>query len=284
MIGHRALLILVILLFASLDVFAQDDQPLRMDKMIKSVAYLDGEGPKIELLNGLPHEIWIRKPGSNEFHPLTVSTLGTGFFVREAGRLFLVTAAHVARGLVVNVRLITSDALGNSKPYPLDRSVKWVFSEEADVAASLIDDPLLISTFLETAIDLSILPTTETSPVPELSLVVVGFPLGLGVGKKFSPLRRETQAASGLIDLKRADMDKKATFFLLQDPSIGGYSGAPVFVLKTFEFGNTPMKSIDVASCIGLIHGTQSDNTGGKLGLVTPANYVYDLIKSMHSN
>jgi hypothetical protein len=155
-------------MIASLDVFAQEDRTLPMDKMIKSVAYLEGERPRVELINGLPHEIGFRKPGSKEFQLLTERVTGTGFFIREADRLFLVTAAHVARGLSVNVKLITSDASGNSKSYPLDRSMKWVFSEKADVAVSLIDSPLLISTFLETALEFSILPTSETSPVSEL--------------------------------------------------------------------------------------------------------------------
>lgn len=284
MMAHRVLLILVILVIASLNVFAEDDRALPMDKMSKSVAYLEGGKPRMELLNGLPHEIGFRKPGSKEFQLLTERITGTGFFVREANRLFLVTAGHVARGLAVNVKLTTADTSGNSTSHPLDKSVKWVFSEKADVAVAVINDPFLKSAFLESALDLSILPTSETSPVSELSLVVVGFPLGLGVQKKFSPLRRETHSASGLIDLKRADTDQMATFFVLQDPSIGGYSGAPVFVLKTYRFGNTLMKGIDVDLCIGLIHGTISDNTGGKLGLVTPANYVYDVIRNMHNN
>jgi len=284
MIGRRVLLILVVLVTVSFDVFAEDGQKLPMDKMSKSVAYLEGWKPRMELLNGLPHEIGFRKPGSKEFQLLTEKITGTGFFIRDVDSLFLVTAGHVARGLVVNVKLITADVSGNSTSFPLSRSLKWIFSEKADVAVSLIDDPLLISAFRDTALDLSILPKSETSPVSELSLVVVGFPLGLGVQKKFSPLRRETHAASGLIDLKRADVDQMATFYVLQDPSIGGYSGAPVFVLRTYRFGNTLMNGVDVDSCIGLVHGTVSDNTGGKLGLVTPANYVYEIIKNMHNN
>lgn len=283
MIGYRVLVVFVILMITSPNIFAQDNQALPMDRMNKSVAYLEGGKPRVQLVNGLPCELGFRKPGTDKFELLTERISGTGFFIRDADRLFLATAGHVARGLSVDVKLITSDASGNSKSYPLDKSVKWVFSEKADVAVSLIDNALLKSTFLENALELSILPTSETSPVSELSLVVVGFPLGLGVQNKFSPLRRETHAASGLIDLKRADVDQMATFFVLQDPSIGGYSGAPVFVMRTYRFGDTLMKGIDVVSCIGLIHGTKSDNTGGKLGLVTPANYVYDLIKNMHN-
>lgn len=284
MMARRVLLIFAILLIASIDVFAEDGRPLQIDKASKSVVYLEGGKPRMELLNGLPHEIGFRKPGSKEFQLLTERIIGTGFFVREGNRLFLVTAEHVARGLAVNPKLTTADTAGNSTSYPLDKSVKWVFSGKADVAVSVINDPALKSVFLESALALSILPTKETSVASELSLVVVGFPLGLGVQKKFSSLLRETHAASGLIDLKRADTGQVATFFVIQDPSIGGFSGAPVFVLKTYLFGSTLMKGVDVDSCVGLVHSTISDNTGGKLGVVTPANYVYDVIRNMHNN
>ncbi len=260
-------------------VFGQDKRTIPFDQIVKSVVYLEGEKPKLKPINGATYEIGFRKPGSGEFQLLTERITGTGFFVRKGDNLFLATAGHVARDLALRVRLIASDTSGNSKPYPLDNKVKWAFSEKADAAVSQLHDPTLISDFVHGALDIRFLTDAEESPVPELPLVVVGFPLGLGVQNKFSPLRRETHASSGLIDLPRADTKQTPTFFVLQDPSIGGYSGAPVFIVEAHRFGNTIMKGFDANSCIGIIHGTASDATGGKLGLVTPAKYVYDLIK-----
>ncbi|MBU4486598.1 MAG: serine protease [Candidatus Delongbacteria bacterium] len=271
---------IIIIAFSSYYLHSQENKTLPMDKMTKSVVYIEGEKVKIEKMNNVEYEIGIRSLGKKEFQPLTERITGTGFFVRNGDYLFLVTAQHVAKNLMSNVKLIAADSSGNSTSYLLDKNTIWIYSENADIAITHIVNPLIKNTFNDSAIDFSFLPTSETSPVPELSLIVVGFPLGLGVQNKFSPLRRETNAASGLIDLKRFDIDKITTFFLLQDPSIGGYSGAPVFVLKTYKFGNTLMNSVDVDMCIGIIHGTYSDNTGGKLGLVTPTDKLYKLIYS----
>ncbi len=45
MIGHKVLFLFVILMITSPDVFAQDGQTLPMDKMKKSVVYLEGGKP-----------------------------------------------------------------------------------------------------------------------------------------------------------------------------------------------------------------------------------------------
>jgi hypothetical protein len=243
MFNKKIYLILIIVL-PGFYLYSEENKTLPMDKMTKSVVYIEGEKNKIEKLNNIDYEIGIRLLGDKEFQPLTERVTGTGFFVRNEEFLFLVTAQHVAKNLMSNVKLITADSSGNSTSYFLDKNTLWTYSENADIAITNIVNPLLKKTFYDTALDFNLLPSSETSPVPELSLVVVGFPLGLGVQKKFSPLRRESNAASGLIDLKRSDIDKTSTFFLLQDPSIGGYSGAPVFVLKTYKFGNTLMWSI----------------------------------------
>ena len=275
----RIHLFCLILMISPCAVFGQNKPTIAFDQIVKSVVYLQDERPKLESINGVTYELGFRKPGSGEFQLLTEKITGTGFFVRKGDNLFLATAGHVAKSLALEVTLIASDRSGNSKTYSLDKKVKWTFNEKADVAVSQLRDPMFISDFMQGALDIRFLHDTEDSPVPELPLVVVGFPLGLGVQNKFSPLRRETHAASGLIDLPRADTKQTATFFVLQDPSIGGYSGAPVFIVDAKRFGNTIMKGFDATSCIGIIHATWSDNTGGKLGLVTPTKYLFDLIK-----
>ena len=277
--NYRVCLFCFILIVLPYAVFGQDTQTFPLDQITKSVVYLEGEKPKMGMINGTLHEMGSRTPGSNEFQLLTERVTGTGFFVRNDDNLFLATAGHVARSLALRVRLISSDTSGSSKSYPLDQEVRWIFSQKADVAVLRLNDPRFISDFLRSALDIKFLADTETSPAPGLPLVVIGFPLGLGVQNKFSPLRRETSASSGLIDLPRADTRQIATFFVLQDPSIGGYSGAPVFAILAKKWGGIRMIGFNATSCTGVIHATMSDNTGGKLGLVTPSKYVYELIK-----
>src|SRR5436309_12687982 len=53
----------------------------------------------------------------------------------------------------------------------------------------------------------------------------------------------------------------------LTGPSIGGFSGAPVFLLPQpfFTEGKFSIPgSNNPAICVGLVHGTLSDSTGGK--------------------
>lgn len=111
-------------------------------------------------------------------------------------------------------------------------------------------------------------------------LTVLGFPLGLGVEREFSPIRRETKAASGLLTLPRADVDTPATFFVIQDPSIGGYSGAPV--LETLGGVRVSEEGIGFGPAsmrvVGMIHGTVSDQSGG-LGAVTPSAFIIETMQ-----
>lgn len=204
---------------------------------------------------------------------------GTGFFVKNENKLFLVTAEHIAKGLLKNYSLKTADDKGEVLQIPLTSKLNWIFSLDNDVAVTLITDYRLINKFSDDAIELSFLPNKLDCPDPEVQLMIIGFPLQFGASGKFSPIRRETNAASSLLDLERADTKKTATFFVTQDPSVQGYSGAPVFVIDTYLVGNTIMKGVDANICVGLVHGTSFDSTGGKMGLIVPGKYIYDLVK-----
>jgi len=204
---------------------------------------------------------------------------GTGFFIKNNNSLYLATASHVAKALNKNFTIITSDTAGKTFSINYINSAGWKVSKFADVAVSEIKDSLIRSLFYSSAIPISFLPQKLTWPDAELPLVIIGFPLGLGVHENFSPLRRETNAASHFVDLPRADNKEIATFVVLQDPSIKGYSGAPIFIIRTYKFGDVLFKGANAEMCLGLVHGTISDNTGGKLGLAVPENYIYNLIK-----
>ena len=62
-------------------------------------------------------------------------------------------------------------------------------------------------------------------------------------------------------------------FIILELPSIGGYSGGPLFDLgyiKSAVMTMTKEKTI----LYGIVHGTISDTTGGKLAAITPLKYL----------
>jgi hypothetical protein len=101
--------------------------------------------------------------------------------------------------------------------------------------------------------------------------------LGLGAEPVFSPLTKATYAASGFLKLPRFDNGSKTTFCILEDPSIGGYSGGPVVDISLFKFGGLQLVESDTR-VVGLIHGTISDPTGGKLAAVTPSYFIIETL------
>lgn len=273
----KIIFILLILIFST-SLFCQEKN-IPFDDLMKSVVYLQDKHPKIQVISGKSYELGIRKIGEKRFKLLEYSISGTGFFIKSKGKLFLVTAEHIARELINNPSLVTSDMNGDAKEYSLKGEINWKFHKNADIAVSIIRNSILFKLFYDNAIDKNFLNDSLDYPDAEFPIAVIGFPLNLGIHGKFSPLRRDTNAASKLIDLPRADNKKISTFFILQDPSIGGYSGAPVFIIEAYRFGHILMKGFDARLCVGIIHGILSDNTGGKLGMVVPAKFIKDLIE-----
>lgn len=100
----------------------------------------------------------------------------------------------------------------------------------------------------------------------------------MGIQEYFSPLTFRTFPSSGLLTLQRFDTMAPQTFIILENPSIGGYSGGPVYDLGIIQTGNLEMNT-GKTILHGFIHGTISDSTGGKLSAMTPAFYVKDFFK-----
>ncbi|MBI2017199.1 MAG: trypsin-like peptidase domain-containing protein, partial [Candidatus Rokubacteria bacterium] len=216
------------------------------------------------------------------------SPAGTGFFIASAEKLYLVTASHVSRMLSLASPITISTAAGRPFTFPLGTLLpkseppKWVHAQ-ADVAVLRISPS---PEFLKTNLAGHFLPSSwlekaKQAPLRAITLTVLGFPLQLGVSEFFSPISRETKAASGLLELPRFDTKVMSTFFLTQDPSVGGFSGAPVFDTRLpHSTGNIGL-SVQIGAeprIVGLVHGTLSDNTGGKFGAIVPAFIIVELL------
>lgn len=211
---------------------------------------------------------------------------GTGCFVVTGNRGFIVTAHHVAREMDAQSYVIVSDT--DSKPNRLKWSElitingskpNWKVHTVADIAIiELSPTQVVVDRYLKGRfLDLKMFESEITAPSRDLILTSVGFPLGLGAIQYFSPLTFESKASSGLLTLDRADTRTPSNFFVLQNPSIGGYSGCPVFDLSIVTIGAMTTTGSGT-KCYGIMHGTVSDVTGGKLALVTPSHYLFDLI------
>ncbi len=111
----------------------------------------------------------------------------------------------------------------------------------------------------------------------DYELTAIGFPNGLGTEGLFSPFSFRTFASSGFVTLQRADTLTPCTFFCLENSSLGGYSGCPVFDLG-YSTDGTMITTRGDTVCHGIMHGVMSDQNGAKIAMVTPAFYLRDFI------
>lgn len=224
--------------------------------------------------------LFIRQPLSEDKFKF-----GTGTFISNGGKLAIITASHIAEYTNDNAEFIISDEY--NKPIILNASQfningiqeEWIHHREADISICEIKPQReIIEKFMtERFLPLQLLSSERKPPSRDTTLTTLGFPLTLGSKGYFSPLTFESKASSGLLTMPRFDNHQLSTFFVLQDPAIGGYSGGPVFDLSIYKMGCVTTTG-EGTKCYGIIHGTLSDNTGGKLAAVTPSYNLFDLI------
>ena len=208
--------------------------------------------------------------------------VGTGIFViKDDDSAYVLTAAHVAKECDATSEIVISDASGNCQTFRLNqfcRQLNWTHHPVADLAVLPLDpDPVIVPALSGRFFPADQLNSSTTTPSRDAYLTSVGFPHGLGASGKFSPFTFRSHASSGAISLLRFDTNTPADFFTMENPSVGGYSGGPVFDLGYIIVGG--MTTITGPTiCHGIMHGTISDNTGGKIAAVTPCFYVNDII------
>lgn len=277
----------LILLFFSFSLTkSQDDKPW-VDRLAKTVAFLRADKHEIINIEGSSYEVWLKPVSKDTLIPQIRFITGTGFFVTDTTSSFLclVTASHVAVNMDTNSTITMSTVDDRPISFPFSKIVKkkplsWFISSKADVAVIEINPDKEVSQHLqEHFILLQWLEDTLIAPSRDLPLSTIGFPLGLGIQERFSPISRESKPSSGLLILPRFDTKQLSTFYLLESPSVGGFSGAPLFELPgAYMEGNAfvPEKRI---ACVGLIHGTISDETGGKFAAVVPSYFIVKEIR-----
>lgn len=219
------------------------------------------------------------------YQPMTEKR-GAATIIKHQGRYYILTANHIAESMAPSAKVIFR--VGNDQPGIIDlilftkgRRLQWLHHSTADI--SMME---LIPFNDATKKRLSETSFPSTSIVPDVNIpafqfdfTYLGFPVIELDMKHFSPLFFNSHGASGLITQPRLDKTYiKCDFFYLDKPSMEGCSGSGVFIsvsnkVMFTNYGKTYL--------MGVIHGTQGDNTGGKLAMVTPAYYIYDLLKKL---
>ena len=260
-----------------------------LDYMSFSTVLIREVKPVVELANGKNYEVWLKPEAEYVLIPKKMTVLGSGLIVIADGIPYLVTARHVATGMTENCEITFRGTNGVPETIGLraltgQPQFTWIHSEAADISVHAL--PTITtngSRLLEgRAVPLGWLESQTNLPSRDLTLTALGFPLGLGAAEVFEPISKESKRSSGFLK------DANGTFFLLQDPSVGGFSGGPLFQSGDPRVVVAGESQIGVASggakIWGFVSATYSDETGGKMCRITPAAFAVDLIQKVQGS
>ena len=214
--------------------------------------------------------------------PIDSSTekVGTGIFISKNNKAYLVTAEHVAKETTLKSYIVYCDTSSNPTIRNLtilNPSLNWKYHPVADICCLEIDSSNNSDLLKERCFPYNHIETDINIVSRDDELTCVGFPNGYGVSGKFTPFTFRSYLSSNIIELLRADTKTPSEFLCLENPSVGGYSGGPIFDLG-YQIVGAMTTTKDKTRLYGIMHGTISDNTGGKIAAVTPIYYLKDLI------
>jgi len=278
----KSKLVFLFLLYSS-EVFCQVKYS-EIEKFLNIVGFIYEQRIVTERVENKTLEIWYRDAEKNSFNPKLQTKTGTCFFIGTGLDFYLVTASHVAQNSSLNTRVIISSrdekAIKlNLKDMVAEKdTLNWTTHPHADVAVIHLDEKFVRKNMGRNFFFVDMLNIKLEAPIREREVTVYGFPLSLGVSKNISAITKTSKPSSGLIELPRFDNKEMSTFFLLDDPSVSGFSGGPVLELPQ-QIG-TADKAIWVRAyrVMGLVHGSISDKSGGFAAIV-PSRFIKQTIE-----
>ncbi len=271
---------LIVLICCFVNKIVAQNKDVDIRDLFSSIVYITDSIPVTNIVNNKEYEIVLKDPKNGKLKELKGFKLGTGFFISNDFDVYLVTAAHVAKGLSINTKLTYQSKKGNKREITIDKLIKgnpkninWILHPTADVAVLHVPLDIIETDYFEN-LDLGFIGKSGImdkleGPDRLEEITVFGFPLGLGVSfSSIAPVTKNLRPASDIIYLPRFDNKVLNPFFLLDDPSISGFSGGPVmrvFSVKKTEF--RPESGVQ-PTITGLVHGTINDKTGGFAAIV----------------
>lgn len=289
----KLFLILILNYFTGLNCFAQmEDHQLR--NIFNSVVFLTDSITSTHVYRGKKYEVHLKDLTSDNTFPLKNPISGTGFIINKNFDNYLVTAQHVAIGLKSSPYMVYKGKKGKKSIKIEDLKLKnsnWYFHPNADIAILHLKSSRINNNFWKNSeikvLDYWDISSIKTAPNRFDELLVIGYPLGLGVNfNTVTPISKKTKVSSDLIPLNRFDNNKPSLFYILDAPSVSGFSGGPVIKMTA------PLVSDDRKSYLpgkttifGLVHGTLNDpkDKAGRFAAIVPSFLIKDLIDSMPS-
>lgn len=198
---------------------------------------------------------------------------GTGFFLRDGERIYLVTARHVGVKLTPNAELAFLNDRRESRLIRLGgllrgpKDFRWRHHEKADVS--------LIQVYPrgQPAKDVAALCVEREAlmsfpPARGSQAAICGFFMREGTHERLAPLVATVHVASEVMPV--GFDGKLIEAFLVNPPAGSGFSGGPVY-WHDAQSGRY--------RCVGVNSGVIGDQSGGKFGTVMPSAKILELME-----
>jgi hypothetical protein len=260
-----------------------------IDELSKTVVFLRQQSPVTYPQGDKEVPVFYLDPNTKKYEPLMKTICGTGLIVNYNKRDYIITAKHVAKELSPTAEVIMNRPAYKSRSVTFEwlskqkiiRGARWFPHPKADIAVH----PMAYAEQVELlAIDQNDCPKKDVEPPLLAPAYILGFPLGLGVHDTLSPVAKGTRIASRItsVDIRGVSPDLK--FILLDEASAQGYSGSPVFYTEDImspkmRIAGQPVKQGEKVHFVGVVSATIPDSTGGKITLVVPISYVWDIFE-----
>ncbi len=229
---------------------------------------------KTEKLGNNTFEIWLKNTKTKSLEPYEYSITGTGFFINKDSYTYLVTAKHVADSTSLNTKIVYSLEDNRAKTILLKDIVfnksklNWISHSVADISVLRINAQS-IENLKQLSTPFNLIEHSRDQPFRESEVYAIGYPLGLGASNIISPITKISKISSLYLRLK----PDSGEIFLLDDPSIGGFSGSPIWGIGAVTWGGTkPVNKI-----IGIVSATVHDNLYG-MAVVVPSFYINEIL------
>lgn len=150
-------------------------------------------------------------------------SIGTGSFIIKDNKVYLLTADHVAKTVDNNTVLAFGKHQSNCVVLPLttlSNGNVWKIHPIADMAVIELNILGHLNLFQDRCFPYDHINDSDIPASRDDELTVIGFPHGLGVQGKFSPLTFRSYASSAFLTLPRADTKTPSDFFCLENPII----------------------------------------------------------------
>lgn len=274
----KLLIISILIFFISSNI----SYALTIDDLSKCVVYIKESKPAYEVFEGKKHEIWRKNIENKELSQKLQSISGTGCLISHNEKIYLSTAAHVAKDITKRAEIYWNAGSGRMNYFTFEfmqqqiPGSQWFFHPSTDIAIhpfgftekskhSLLSEELFCD---------------KNDPISiGTGIYILGFPLHLGITDILSPLSKKAETASSFTSISNTHLSPELLFILLDQGIAQGYSGAPVFISPDISLkGNTI--STQKAKLIGILSSTISDKTGAKVSLVIPSFYIKEIFES----